>query len=142
MPIKRRSVLPSDSASYKEKLVIPRTEKKPIPDDSRLEDMYGENPTPEQMRRVGPTMLSTTLSYPDANLTTADRLKLLRTPFDPDSVTEQRYRNRVRNYGTAITAMCVVCAGKRKGVTECMATDCPLWAYRFGSNPFLRHKIK
>jgi hypothetical protein len=73
-------------------------------------------------------------------LSIADRFKLLRTPFDKSTPTEQRYRNRVRNRHTAITAMCIVCTGSRKLVTECADVTCPLWAFRFGRNPYRSRK--
>lgn len=72
----------------------------------------------------------------DIPLSVADRFKLLRTPYDTTTATESRYRNRVRNRQTAITAMCIVCTGSRKLVTECADLTCPLWAFRFGTNPY------
>lgn len=72
----------------------------------------------------------------DESFTVGDRVKLMRTPYDKKNPQEQRYRNRVKNRGTAITAMCIICTGSRKAVTECLATSCPLWAFRLGSDPF------
>jgi hypothetical protein len=87
-------------------------------------------------RRFGLVAQASGDSPTDIPLSVADRFKLLRTPYDISTATEQRYRNRVRNRQTAITAFCVTCAGSRKGVTECDAVTCPLWAFRFGRNPY------
>lgn len=141
MAIKKRNTVPNpEDPVAPTKLVIVAGEKKTIPVDSRIADMYGPEPTPAQMRRVGPVALSTSLSPPDENLTVADRLALLRTPYDKNNPQEARYRNRVRNRGTAITAMCIVCTGGRKAVTECAATQCPLWPFRMGGDPFYKKR--
>jgi hypothetical protein len=91
---------------------------------------------PATARALGNLALACGEAMPDAGFTVADRVNLLRTPFDTKNPQEQRYRNRVKNRATAITAMCIVCTGSRKLVTECMATECPLWAFRFGGDPF------
>ena len=69
-----------------------------------------------------------------------DYVRNLRTPYDPKSTSEVKYRNRIRNRATGIVAKCVDCVGTRKNVTECAAIECPLWAFRLGSNPFRRRK--
>lgn len=111
--------------------------KEPLPPTSAVL-RYGDCPTAAQLRSLGPLALSEGAAAPDENMTVADRLTLLRTPYDPTNAQEARYRNRVRNRATAITAMCVVCMGGRKLVTECADVTCPLWAFRLGSNPFRR----
>jgi len=76
----------------------------------------------------------------DDSFNAGDYIRLLRLPYDAKNLAEIRYRNRIRNRATGIVAKCVDCAGTRKNVTECAAVDCPLWAFRLGSNPFRRRK--
>lgn len=123
------------------KLHIVAKPKVPLPDRSKVKDIYGENPTPSEKRRLGLVAIDCG-DTPDQKLTVTDRVDLLRTPYDDANPQEARYRNRVRNRGTAITAMCVVCQGGRKAVTECSDTACPLWAFRFGSDPFYGKRKK
>lgn len=136
MVIKRRSSRPVDADIPDDKLVIVAKDKKPLPNAEVVEAIYGETPSPASLRRMGLVALAAGDDIPDAQLSVADRVTLLRTPYDAHSSQEARYRNRVRNRGTAITAMCIVCTGSRKQVTECTETGCPLWAFRFGSDPF------
>jgi hypothetical protein len=136
MPIKKRSALPDPNAVYDEpKLVIVAREKKPMP-EAFISKTYGDNPTPAQLRRLGPLAQACGNVKTDERFNVADRITLLRTPYDTKNPQEQRYRNRIKNRATAITAMCVTCQGSRKAVTECLATACPLWAFRFGGDPF------
>lgn len=72
----------------------------------------------------------------DINFTVADKLEMVRSSYDHKNPQEQRYRNRVRNRNTAITAACMVCTGSRKLVTECADCTCPLWPFRFGRSPY------
>jgi hypothetical protein len=45
------------------------------------------------------------------------------------------YNEKVKNYKTAIKAMCVHCiASNRTG--DCPSVGCPLWLFRKGKNPF------
>lgn len=93
-------------------------------------------------RRLGQLAIAcrdeTNAGATDDRFTAGDYVRNLRTPYDPKNSTEARYRNRVRNRATGITAKCVDCAGSRKNVTECAAVECPLWAFRNGKNPFRR----
>jgi hypothetical protein len=142
MPIKKRSnrVIEATPVENNGKLNIVAAEKKPLPDRSKIADTYGDDATPSQLRRLGNVALACGDDTPDLRLTVSDRVKLMRTPYDKNNAQEIRYRNRVRNRGTAITAMCITCQGGRKAVTECIDTQCPLWAFRFGSDPFYGKK--
>jgi hypothetical protein len=142
MPIKKRTNRNFDTPPVEDngKLNIVAKPKKPLPEQSKLADVYGENPTPAQARRLGLIAMDCGEPNPNARFTVKDRVDLLRTPLDTNNPQEQRYRNRIRNRGTAITAFCITCVGGRKAVTECSATDCPLWAFRFGSDPFYGKK--
>lgn len=64
---------------------------------------------------------------------TADELKaLVRVGDWPD---EAGIRKSIRSPLTAIRAMCRLCVGgASKEVAECVKTNCPLWAFRFGKN--------
>jgi len=138
MPIKRRSSMPAKDAVFdapeEAKLNIVAKPKTPIPDESCIRQVYPQ-PTAQQMRAYGPLALSMG-SIPSDYMTTKDTVEALRAPYDKNSPQEQRYRNRIKGRGTAITAFCVICQGGRKDVTECAATQCPLWGFRFGSDPF------
>jgi hypothetical protein len=138
MAIKKRTSVPDpDAAPIKqEKLVIVAKPKKPIPPQSIVAGTYGPDAPGPAIRRLGLVALSLRAETPDADLTIQDRVTLMRTPFDTKNMQEQRYRNRVRNRATAITAFCITCVGGRKAVTECIDTHCPLWSFRFGSDPF------
>jgi hypothetical protein len=57
-----------------------------------------------------------------------------------DSDMERTYRNRVRSKATGIRAFCVLCADGAKGARMCENVTCPLWPFRFGSNPLRRKK--
>lgn len=142
MPIKKRTNRNFDTPPAEDngKLVIVAQPKKPMPEQSKLRDVYGDNPTQNQALRLGPLAIDCGDSTADQRLTVTDRVALMRTVYDTKNPQEARYRNRVRNRGTAITAMCIVCTGGRKAVTECAATDCPLWGFRFGSDPFYGKK--
>lgn len=147
MPIKKRKnrhVPNSDEASVSTdgKLNIVAKPKKPLPDRSKVEDVYGSDATPAQGRTLGLLAIDCGDNPPDLKLSVTDRVKLIRMPYDKNNPQEVRYRNRVRNRGTAITAMCITCQGTRKNVTECVDTMCPLWAFRFGSDPFYGKKMK
>jgi hypothetical protein len=137
MPIKKRSALPDPNAivEVSTKLVIEAKPKKPVPPEGRIKALAGSDAPPPTVRAIG--SLAALLSDPtDDLLTIGDRVQAMRTPYDPKNSQEIRYRNRVRNRGTAITAFCITCQGGRKAVTECIDTGCPLWAFRFGSDPF------
>lgn len=41
----------------------------------------------------------------------------------------------------AIRLNCLECVGTRKDVENCEETDCPLWHYRFGKNPFRTKRV-
>lgn len=135
MPIKRRTSFPTGAeAEYIEPKglnIVPR-EKKPTP-EPRMTDQYN---SASELRRVGPLSLACGFEAADVPFNVGDTVKLLRTPYDEKNPQERRYRNRIKNRATAITAMCICCTGSRKLVTECAATDCPLWAFRFGGDPF------
>ena len=48
----------------------------------------------------------------------------------------KEYCDRVKNPLTAIRAFCVSCMGGYvKEIKTCSATSCPLYPFRFGSNP-------
>lgn len=145
MAFKRRSTLASavqaalepeaPKAAPAMPLHIEAKPKQPVPEQSALRAVYGPSVTPSQVRRLGPLALDCGDDMRRA-FTIADLFAFLRTPFDTKSTQEVRYRNRIKNRGTAITANCIVCQGTRKAVTECMAVDCPLWAFRLGNDPF------
>lgn len=134
MPIVRRSSLPTGDEPVEEtsnKLVIVAKEKQPCP-PARVTAAAS---TPASMRRLG-VVAQAVADEADDGYSVGDYVKGLRTPYDPNNTQERRYRNRIKNRATAITAMCVACTGSRKLLTECMQTSCPLWAFRFGSDPF------
>lgn len=136
MAIKRRSSIPDPSmsvAASNEPLRIEAKPKRPIPPGGILRG-FPENPSIR--RRIGLIAVQSGAALPDSDLTTEDRVTLMRTPFDPNNAQERRYRNRVRNRATAITAICITCQGGRKAVQECIDTKCPLWAFRTGADPF------
>lgn len=137
MAIKKRKTVPDPSEIEVEPvgLNIVAQPKQPMPPE-KITTMFGDNPTPGQLRRVGPIAQACGDAAADDGFSIGDRVKLLRTSYDQNNPQEQRYRNRVKNRATAITAMCVVCTGSRKLVTECMATQCPLWSFRMGGDPF------
>lgn len=135
MPIRKRSNKGfEDLAPEPTKLVIEAKPKAPMPEGGLLSTIYTD-PQPQQVRAVGNLAIDCS-DLPDARFTVEDRVTCMRTPLDHKNAQEIRYRNRVRNRGTAITAMCITCQGGRKAVTECIDTKCPLWAFRFGSDPF------
>ncbi|MCK9350818.1 MAG: hypothetical protein M0P44_06320 [Clostridiales bacterium] len=41
----------------------------------------------------------------------------------------------------AIRLNCLECVGTRVKVENCEETDCPLWHYRFGKNPFRTKRV-
>ncbi len=145
MPIKKRSSKPTAEQAAAPKvskpLVIVAAPKKPIPKGSTLQAVYGDNVPPARIRRIG-HVADTMGETPEEALHLSDKVTAMRTPYDPNNPQEQRYRNRVRNRATAVTAMCITCVGGRKAVTECVDTLCPLWAFRFGSDPFFGKKRK
>jgi hypothetical protein len=143
MPIKKRSSAPivSDDQPELTGLVIVAKPKKPIPPDGIIRRVFGEKASAQQVRRIGPIAIDCK-ELPDAGFTIEDRVTAMRTPYDPKNTQEIRYRNRVRNRATAITAMCITCQGGRKAVTECLDTQCPLWPFRFGGDPFFGKKGK
>jgi hypothetical protein len=139
MRIKKRSVSSSDApvAKVDDMPKFPNIEAKPKKPVEDTGFFSGSDRIPGQnARRFGLIAQACGDAPADISLSVADRFKLLRTPYDTTTATEQRYRNRVRNRQTAITAFCVTCTGSRKGVTECAAVTCPLWAFRLGSNPY------
>ena len=141
MAIKKRSERPvGDTDEAPTKLIIEAKPKTPMPAGGVASTMY-EKATPQQLRRIGNVAIDCN-ELADTGFTIEDRVTCIRTPFDPSNAQEVRYRNRVRNRGTAITAMCIVCQGGRKAVTECIDTKCPLWAFRFGSDPFFGKRVK
>lgn len=137
MPIRKRSNIPTmDNVPDDGKLNIVAAEKKPIPEKGKVRDVYGVEATPQQKRRLGLVAVDCHASPPDRDFTVEDRVSLMRSPYDKNNPQEARYRNRVRNRGTAITAFCITCLGGRKDVTECIDTTCPLWGFRLSSDPF------
>jgi hypothetical protein len=141
MAIKRRSEIGAYVPTEERKpLVIVAADKKPLPEESLIEAVYGDNPDATSIRRTILVAEACGDKSIDSALTAKDRVIAMRTPYDKNNPTELRYRVRVRNRGTAITAMCIVCTGSRKLVAECLATDCPLWAFRLGNDPFFGRK--
>lgn len=140
MPIKKRNIAtekPIEQPANDGKLVIVAKSKKPIPNKSVVRTLFGtDKPTKGAALQLGLLAQQVGAATADEDLTIEDRVALMRTPYDDKNPQERRYRNRVKNRGTAITAMCITCQGGRKAVTECIATTCPLWAFRFGSDPF------
>lgn len=135
MAIKRRKNRNIPDSDEPTKLVIEPGEKKPMPGKGRITPVIGENPSPAQVRYIG-SLAAQVHDTADQEFTVDDRVIAMRTPFDPKNNSEVRYRNRVRNRATGITAMCVVCQGGIKAVRECIDTSCPLWAFRLGGDPF------
>lgn len=53
-----------------------------------------------------------------------------------DSIVD-KYRARIASPLTALRAYCVECQGGGVAfVRECPSTNCPIWAFRMGNNPF------
>lgn len=137
MAIKKRTSLPVyvEGASEPVRLNIVAKPKQPMPEGAVVQ-FFGDPPDQRSMLRLGLVAQSCGDAVPDARMNVTDYVALLRTPFDKNNPQEARYRNRIKNRATAITAMCITCTGSRKLVTECAATDCPLWSFRFGGDPF------
>lgn len=139
MPIKKRNVSSSaapiiETENMAKFPFIEAKPKKPVEDTGIFE---GKDTLPPSYARGFGNLAESCGDTPtDIPLSVADRFKLLRVANDTSTATEQRYRNRVRNRQTAVTAFCVTCAGTRKAVTECAAITCPLWAFRTGKNPY------
>jgi hypothetical protein len=146
MAIKKRSKLPSGEqpsenvATPTAPLHIEAKPKAPMPSGGVLSGVYGAAAPAPAIRRA--VLLAASLGHSTARTgyTIEDYVTALRTPYDVNNLQELRYRARVRNRATAITAMCIVCTGTRKGVTECASTKCPLWAFRFGTDPFFGNR--
>jgi hypothetical protein len=136
MPIKKRSSAPAEQPTLLDEVAAVPKEKKSVEAGGRIVDVYGENPDAAHIRRIGLVAMACGDDRPDQRFTMDDRLTALRTPFDSRNSQEIRYRNRIKNRATAITAMCIVCQGGRKGVAECTAIECPLWPFRLGGDPF------
>jgi hypothetical protein len=57
---------------------------------------------------------------------------------DSDSIDRviQAYKDKIRSPSTAIRAFCVTCMGGYvRSVAKCTAIACPLYPFRFGTNP-------
>lgn len=55
----------------------------------------------------------------------------------------QKYKDRIRNPGTAIRAHCIQCyGGMIAEVSRCPAESCPLWLFRMGKNVFHSRSVK
>ena len=132
MTIKRRSTVPvidySAEPANPFSGIVP-SPKKPMPEPN----IFKGDEDATYIRMMGSVITETD---PDA-LNVSDIVTALRTPYNPDEHGEIRYRARVKNRGTAVTAYCYDCqGGSRKAVTECASVKCPLWGFRFGSDPF------
>lgn len=131
MPIVKRKSLPTvaesepaPKANWFENLEV--KEKKPLPDRYVL----APGMDAATVRKGGFLFAAT------GELTVADQLQAIRTPQNPNEFAETRYRARITNRGTAMTSFCVNCqGGSRKQVAECYSVDCPIWAFRFGTDP-------
>lgn len=137
---RRNRNIPLDPEDAGNKLVIVAAPKKPIPEKGIIRALASPNPTPQEVRRFGSVAKSVARTQPDEGMTVEDRVIAMRSSYDSSNPSEQRYRNRVRNRATAITAMCVTCQGGIKAVRECIDTTCPLWAFRLGGDPFYRNR--
>ena len=139
MPIKKRTIggAPVNPAENKFPEIIAKP-KKPVANTGIVVEYVEakEDDSRDTLLRLPKVAETFGEDFKELNLTVADRVQLVRTPFDPASGQEQRYRNRIRNRQTAITAMCVQCVGTRKNVTECIDCTCPLWPFRMGGNPY------
>lgn len=137
MAIKKRTSLPvySDEPAEPVRLNIVAKPKQPMP-EGEVVQYFGEQPDQRTLLRLGLVAQACGDAAPDARMNVTDHVALLRMPYDKNNPQEARYRNRIKNRATAITAMCITCTGSRKLVTECAATDCALWAFRFGGDPF------
>jgi hypothetical protein len=68
---------------------------------------------------------------------TEDLLEMARTPDNAGDQIERAYRQRICSPLTGVRAFCVRCMGNSpRAVKECGATNCPLWPFRMGNNPF------
>lgn len=64
------------------------------------------------------------------------------TMEDMDRI-EARYRERATSPLRAIRAFCVHCMGSQpRMVAKCTAKKCILYPFRFGKNPYQKHKRK
>lgn len=131
MPIVKRKTLPTVADSEPEQKGnwfdnLEAKPKQPLPDTNVLAPGLDAKTV-----RKGGFLFSGT-----SELNVADALQAVRTAQNPNELTEARYRARIKNRGTAITSFCVNCqGGSRKQVAECYSVDCPLWAFRFGTDP-------
>jgi len=54
-----------------------------------------------------------------------------------DDVTNRRYHEKISNPASGVRAFCIACMGGSPGeVRHCPSTNCPLWAFRLGKNPY------
>lgn len=54
---------------------------------------------------------------------------------------EAKYRDRAKSPLKAIRAFCVLCMGcQPREVGKCQAFECVLYPFRFGRNPYGKHK--
>jgi hypothetical protein len=53
----------------------------------------------------------------------------------PEDAMFLNYSEKVKNYKTAIKAMCVHCLGSNR-TGDCDSVGCPLWLFRKSKNPF------
>ncbi len=79
--------------------------------------------------------------YKDPQGYTAQELyAFLQTP-DWDCKLEREARQRATSPAKAIRTQCITCVGgDEKEIRECTKRNCPLFAFRMGSNPF--HGLK
>ena len=54
----------------------------------------------------------------------------------------EAYEGEKLTPGKAMRAFCIdCCGGSRNEVYLCPSTDCSLWAYRLGKNPYLQDRV-
>lgn len=144
MPIKKRASAPvidysevDDRPWFEKAKDQPAKARKPLPEPYLIPGVRGiPDTTRHEVMTIGAMFSNDEARKEGHELNVADLLHAVRTPYNDDTQ-EARYRARIRNRGTAITSFCMDCTGgSRKQVTECSMTDCPLWAFRFGSDPF------
>lgn len=101
-------------------------------------DVFEDFKIPEPARRaVGTAIFGG--DDPKA-MRTEDLLALVKVSSNGDNV-EGRYRDRIRSPLTAIRSYCVECSGgSPKQAGECVQVSCPLWMFRFGTNPLFGQK--
>lgn len=121
-------------------------EQEEVNDLLREERKLEENSSPQTMRKLLQIPKRIRLSYLSAvyggkDPKTIDKKilwEIAESGFDStmDDV-ERKYKRRIKSPLTGVRSFCVVCQGGSVGlIKDCTTTNCPLWGFRFGKNPF------